>query len=108
MQHNHFGTQDRSCKEALMSEDELRAIEARCNAATKGPWQSFIEGRDHVAGSDFIRTGGLDDQCPDIELSGATHADQDFIAHARQDVPALIAEIRRLTAQLASQRSGGT
>jgi hypothetical protein len=32
----------------------------------------------------------------DIELSGATIADQDFIAHARQDIPLLLAEIVRL------------
>lgn len=79
-----------------MTDNELEEIEARCNAATSAPWQSFIEGRDHTAGSDFIRTGGLDDSCPDIELIGATQADQDFIAHARQDIPALIAEVRRL------------
>jgi hypothetical protein len=66
----------------------------RCNAATIGPWTSFIEGRDHTSGSDFIRTG--DSEGPDLELSGATKADQDFIAHARQDVPRLLAEVERL------------
>jgi hypothetical protein len=81
-----------------VTDKEIREIEVRCEAATSAPWQSFIEGRDHLAGSDFIRTGGLDDACPDIELIGATHADQDFIAHARQDIPALIAEVRRLRA----------
>jgi hypothetical protein len=33
----------------------------------------------------------------DIYLSGASIADQDFIAGARQDIPKLIAEIQRLT-----------
>ncbi len=79
-----------------MTEDELKAIEDRCCAATKGPWESFVEGRDHLAGSNFIRTGGLDDNAPDIELLGATVADQDFIAGARQDVLCLLKEIRRL------------
>jgi hypothetical protein len=37
----------------------------------------------------------------DIELVGATHADQDFIAHARQDVPRLVEEIKRLKILLA-------
>ena len=32
----------------------------------------------------------------DIYLTGASTADQDFIANARQDLPILIAEIRRL------------
>ena len=74
-----------------MDKAELRAIAARCEKATKGPWISFVEGRDHTCGSDFIRTAG-----EDIELLGATKDDQDFIAHARQDIPALLCEIARL------------
>ena len=46
-----------------------------------------------MSGSDFIRTGGAD-----IYLTGATTADHDFIAGARQDIPKLIAEIERLRA----------
>lgn len=75
-----------------LSEQQLQEIECRVNAATAGPWMSFIEGRDHTSGSSFIRTSS-----EDIELSGATEADQDFIAHARQDVPLLLAEVRRLS-----------
>ena len=41
----------------------------------------------------------------DIYLSGATEADQDFIAGARQDIPALIDEIRRLRSH--NRGSGG-
>ena len=81
-----------------VTDDEICKIEARCNAATAAPWQSFVEGRDHMSGSDFIRTGGLDSSSPDIYLTDATHADQDFIAHARQDIPLLVAEVRRLKA----------
>ena len=77
--------------DAEITEEELQAIETRCARATTGPWQSFVEGRDHTSGSNFIRTAG-----EDIELSGASVADQDFIAHARQDVPRLVTEIRRL------------
>jgi hypothetical protein len=71
--------------------DELEAMRARCAAATPGPWQSFVEGRDHASGSSFIRTAG-----EDIELSGATINDQEFIANARQDLPRLVEEVRRL------------
>ncbi len=78
-----------------MTENDLKAIETRCVRATKGPWQSFVEGRDHFSGSNFIRTGGLDDASPDIELTGAS-IEGHFIAHARQDIPALVAEVRRL------------
>jgi hypothetical protein len=78
-----------------ISDAELDAMLARCTAATPGPWKSYIEGRDHESGSDFIMTGP-GGSGEDIELTGATRADQDFIANARQDVPRLIAEIRRL------------
>jgi len=72
-----------------ISDNELKEILERCNHATPGPWVSCIEGRDHVAGPDFIMTGTADERATDIELSGATRADQDFIAHASQDVPRL-------------------
>jgi hypothetical protein len=32
----------------------------------------------------------------DIELTGATEADYDFIAHARQDIPRLLEEVEGL------------
>jgi hypothetical protein len=80
----------------IMSEAELDEIMARCEKATPGPSRSFIEGRDHECGSDFIMTGGSDQRGEDIELSGATQADQDFIAHATDDTPRLVAEVRRL------------
>lgn len=70
---------------------EINQIKERCEKATKGPWISFVEGRDHTSGCSFIRTSGND-----IELTGASTDDQDFIAHARQDIPALIEEICRL------------
>lgn len=69
----------------------VRVIEERVNAATAGPWISFVDGRDFTSGSSFIRTSSND-----IELIGATVADQDFIAHSRQDVLMLIQEVRRL------------
>jgi hypothetical protein len=80
----------------MIDSAELEAIRRRCEAATSGPWESFVEGREHLGGNDFIRTGGLDDQSPDIELLGASTADQDFIAHARQDIPRMLDEIERL------------
>ncbi|MBR0957025.1 hypothetical protein [Bradyrhizobium japonicum] len=74
-----------------LTNDEIEAIKARCEQATAGPWKSFIEKRDKISGPDFIQTEG-----EDIYLTGATLADQEFIAHARQDIPRLIAEIERL------------
>ena len=79
-----------------LSDDELAQIERRYEQATGGPWRSFVEGREAMSGSDFIQTVG-----EDIYLSGATANDQDFIAAARQDVPILVAEVRRLRRLLA-------
>ena len=77
---------------AFLTGDELEEIKKRCDEATPGPWKSYVEGREEMGGSDFIMTGG-----EDIYLTGATAADQDFIAHARQDVPTLVAEVERLS-----------
>lgn len=88
-----------------ISEDDLRVIEVRTELASPGPWSAFVEGRDHVSGDDFIRIG--DDQGASFDMyvtlstSGdavtpASEQNLDFIAHARQDVPRLVAEIRRL------------
>lgn len=68
--------------------------------AQGGPWKSWVEGRDFLGGSNFIQTGQGSDRGEDIEMTGATIADQDFMAAARQDIPRLIAEVRRLRALL--------
>jgi hypothetical protein len=83
-----------------LSELELQEMETRAAAAQAGPWKSWVEGRDFLGGSSFIQTGQGADRGEDIEMTGATVADQDFMAAARQDVPRLIAEMRRLRALL--------
>lgn len=76
----------------LLTDAELLEIKARCDQATPQPWKAFIESRDVFSGSDFIQTGG-----EDIYLNvGTSVADYEFIAHARQDIPKLIAEVERL------------
>ncbi|MWP61692.1 hypothetical protein [Gilliamella sp. Pas-s25] len=88
-----------------ISDDELKLIQMRCNNATKGPWVSYVEDRDHTSGGNFIMTGDNNNRGEDIELIGATIADQEFIAHARQDIPRLINEIRRLKQLLTDIKS---
>jgi hypothetical protein len=85
-----------SDQQNAFSETELEEIRRRCEGATPGPWKSLIEGRDHTSGCSFIMTGQGDARGNDIELSGATIADHDFIAHARQDIPRLLDEISKL------------
>jgi hypothetical protein len=84
----------------FITDAQLDEIDARARLATAGPWKSYIERRDHLSGSSFIMTGSIERRGPDIELSGATLADQDFIASSRQDVPNLVNEVRRLRALL--------
>ena len=86
-------------------DSDITAIKNRLLNATGGNWYYFQEGRDHTSGSSFIMTNveNQDDwnnpnRGEDLEISGATHADNEFIAHARQDIPLLLAEIERLKA----------
>jgi hypothetical protein len=76
---------------------ELDAMQRRADAAVDGPWEAFVEGFDD-AGSSCIFVG--DDEHPEIYLSPQRYANSapelNFIAASRQDVPRLIAEVRRL------------
>ncbi len=78
-----------------LTEAELEHLERLLAEAQPGPWKSFVEGRDHESGSDFIMTGLGQARGEDLELPGATVADRDLIAEARNALPRLIAEVRR-------------
>ena len=80
---------------SLLDEQRISSIETRTNASTSDPWTAMLEGRDHLSGSSCIVTAN-----GDIDLSGASDADIEFMAHARQDVPYLISELRRLASLL--------
>lgn len=76
---------------------DLEPIKARERDATIGPW--IREQNDkHGIGSVLIRHRQHDNISFAVE---ADAADATFIAHARADVPALIAEIERLRALVA-------
>ena len=88
----------------MMTEDELKEIEERANAAKPGPWKwNHLDDRDRTCleyGSDkfdvishgYTSYGYIDySSYLDIDKSDAT-----FIEHAREDIPKLIAEVRRL------------
>jgi hypothetical protein len=100
----------------VISEEYLDALQRLSDACGPGGWVSLIEGRDLESGSDFIQVNGGNGQIGDIEISlipgrGSTleyprvgrdviTAYQDLIAAARTSLPELIAEIRRLNAEL--------
>ncbi|MFE9199969.1 hypothetical protein ACFYMH_28510 [Streptomyces albidoflavus] len=69
-----------------LSPKYLAEIAARAEAATAGPW--CTDGAEIYQGD---------------EADGGT-ADAAFVAHARTDVPALLAEVERLRAELAKVR----
>ena len=90
-----------------MKSSELDAIESRLSAASPGPWKAYVEGRDHWGGDNFIVVGGDSDEDMYVSrtLNGsgtepASIEDLDFIACARQDVAALLREVRELRARL--------
>jgi hypothetical protein len=78
---------------------DLDAIEARANAATPGPWSTG----DDDNGDCWIRIPDHDLYFGNIEEVSKCCLDMaDFIAHARSDVPALVAEVRNLRAYVAA------
>lgn len=81
-----------------MTEEQLQAIEARAAAATEGEW--FANNNDgysiwRIKAPGFIAIADV------IGDSAETDANAAFIAHAREDVPALVAEVRRLQEHIA-------
>jgi hypothetical protein len=78
-----------------LTNEELEKIQCRCDNATPGPWISSWEGREHTSGDGVILRGDQR-QDDDLYISPCTLADQNFIAHAREDVLALVDELLRL------------
>jgi hypothetical protein len=88
----------------MLTDAELEVIEKRAAEATPGPWRAGTH--------DKIRlwvpypdgpAGWASERCLAIMNEHFSFdADIQFIAHAREDVPALVAEVRRLRAELAT------
>ena len=89
--------------QSSLSKEYLEEVRRRCESATLGPWISFLEGRDHTSGDNVI-VCGHDGSEEDLYVGGGTAADQDFIAHARQDIPLLLKEIDRLQSLLKGKK----
>lgn len=61
-----------------LSEEELKQILARANTATPGPWTT------------------PEKNPTDEYYASCFPADEDFIGHAREDIPALLDDVERL------------
>ena len=73
-----------------MKQEELQVIKERVAKATEGPWhRMFKVGIEIHAENEWAPVISEDEGV-------ALYSDADFIIHARQDVPELIAEVERL------------
>ena len=78
----------------MITEKELDAMQALCDLAAEGRWEKEWDGEQWIIVRDTRHevarclSCGCDDCHP--------KADAAFIAHAHADMPALIAEVRRL------------
>lgn len=91
-----------------VTDERLAAIEARVAAAKRAPWQAFRFPGGCFAGRPirgeyllFVSWDGESGAGVAYSDGSLDEGDAEFIAHARQDVPALVREVRRLRRQLA-------
>jgi hypothetical protein len=86
--------------EEPLTDEELAELERLAAAATPGPWIANIEEEEPIGGDSMIELGLPGDFPPDMYVFHdrriAPSADIKFIAAARNYVPRLIAELRRL------------
>lgn len=87
-----------------MTTNPLDALQARADAATKGPWLArdckpcTERGRLEVNIYDHTGNFQITTWCDDDEFH---RPDAEFIAHAREDVPKLVAALRSIEDLLA-------
>ena len=93
--------------EPILTDAEIDAIEERANAATPGPWAAYGPMELHGGAYLYTEIMTAPDNLPQIgetDSEGLMTArnrdnhenDAEFMAHARTDVPRLIATIRAL------------
>jgi hypothetical protein len=86
-----------------LTDEALSELERLSVGAERPPWRAMIEGRDHVSGDSFIQVGDGEDRREDMYVSRdggpAGVAELDLIAGARNALPLLIGEVRRLRAE---------
>jgi hypothetical protein len=88
-----------------LTEQQLDDIEARAAAATPGPWCTdsweIYQGTEYLPGISLW----IGETCRGTSTPEQDRNDAAFVAAARTDVPALLAEIRRLRAELITNRA---
>lgn len=80
-----------------MTSERLAEIKVRVEKATKGPWvreDLYVKAENGEMVADFEWIADTDEEWTQLEY------DAEFGAHAREDVPALVAEVERLQAEV--------
>lgn len=78
-----------------MTEERLNQIEARVDAATPGPWDTICASLKWDCEKNEYTADSLSQTIiAEGEFLEMREEDQEFITHAREDVPALIAALR--------------
>lgn len=74
---------------------DMNDIAARCEKATAGPWQVLTE---ELVEAAWINAATADDDLPialfDFRSADENKANAEFLAHARTDIPRLLAALR--------------
>lgn len=83
-----------------MTDKELSEIKARADAATPGPWR--VDAVDNESGQTLYCAEVFIE--PGVSAVWRMNPNASFIAHARTDVPELVAEVKRLRSELARAR----
>ncbi len=89
---------------------DLKAIKERAEKATPGPWEwlsygdGFIQlqGQTECSEMNPVIVPYICDTCASRKAKCLSGSDEDrtFIAHAREDIPALLAEVERLQMEI--------
>ncbi|MCR8938734.1 hypothetical protein O0555_15480 [Brevibacillus laterosporus] len=72
----------------MMTREEIGAIRERAEKATEGPWRREFSYGINITSDECIVL--------DHEVGVIRYPDAEFIVHAREDIPKLLAEIERL------------
>lgn len=88
-----------------MTDEQLREIQKRCDAATPGPWRFWS--RDITPLRITDRSGRIDALLDAGEDARGFNREEDaaFVASARQDIPSLLAEIKILKGNLSAMEA---
>ena len=103
------------CQRQEPDTDRIAEIKARCEAATRGPWEwnpeNFKGGWSGITGKDGVDVL-FPNHCNDGDDGYAwfedipNNKDADFIANAREDIPFLLGQIDRLKMMLDAAAAG--